>query len=458
MITFQDEKNGLVNTTWKYVRERVAEVEPVFAKMVDNLGPDDSFPLYLCYLPYGALQGDTKSTFLPTTDGKYYRLSDANAPEDVIKHLGYGKDSSPFGMVLEKNFEFFIDLKSQGISLPWSIYAPGSFFSFSRNLSRTSQRNYAPNSILTMTSGARSVFMLPNIGCAINHANLQRDFNIKSSASKSLYEHWGVFKEILDSGYVDCNWRSCILYFSEKWLDKIHNDDAWLKLKDYLHDLAWNNFAYDRNRIKYDIVFSIIQQKRNLKPNPYLADTARHLFATALGAVTGYVPAINDDALPLDILQKVFVQSYGLKKYLPSIIQPAHFKFEHDNLPVYYSLQNPSVFVFAPKSRKVSSTLFEMRELEHVVRIFADELSKDDAMCSDTVINQLAKSVEFKFYHNKSDRHHVVQLADEVPSHDPRFSSANHHYKARKAKFAADAPFVRGCVSISTKREYAFLK
>jgi len=51
-------------------------------------------------------------------------------------------------------------------------------------------------------------------------------------------------------------------------------------------------------------------------------------------------------------------------------MQPAHFYFENDKLPVYYSLQNPSTYAFSPKSRKLSSTLFEMRELAHIMRIF----------------------------------------------------------------------------------------
>jgi len=54
-----------------------------------------------------------------------------------------------------------------------------------------------------------------------------------------------------------------------------------------------------------------------------------------------YVPACTSEALPLDILQKVFVESYGLKKYIPTIMQPAHFYFEMINYP-FYSLQNPS--------------------------------------------------------------------------------------------------------------------
>jgi len=218
----------------------------------------------------------------------------------------------------------------------------------------------------------------------------------------------------------------------------------------YLHNLAWERFAYQRNRLSYDIVFSVIQKKRNLKPNPYLADTARHLFAIAMGGAAAYMPALNDDALPVDLLQKIFITSYGMKKYLPAIMQPVHFYFEKHQFPVYYSLQHPSTFVFSPKSRKISSTLSEMRELEHIMKIFIAEISKDNSMCSDAIISQIGKNVEFNYFHNEYDRHHVIKPSTEILSADKRFDSINHKH-SQNLKFASDAPFLRGCISMKVK-------
>jgi len=451
MVTNWDKRKGLVKTQWSEIRDRVAKIEPVFAKIVDELSPDEGYPIFLAYYPYGTLTGDTESPFIPKYDGGVYRLSDPNAPQDVIKHLGYGKDSLPFGMVLEKEFEYFIDLKDEGITLPWAIYSPGTFFPFGRMLSKMNNRVYAPNGVLSTTSGARSVFMIPNIGCLTNHINLQRDFNIQSSPPKSLYEHWHVFKEIINSNVINCDWRSCLIFFAEKWVNKLHIDISWLPLKLYLHELAWHYSEYRRNNFYYDIAFSVIQKKRNLKPNPYLVDTARHLFTTALGSSPGFIPACNDEAIPIDILQKIFIESYGMKKYFPTILKPTNFNFEEDKLPIYYSLQNPATHVFSPKSRGASSTLFEMRELEHVTRIFLEELAKPNSMCSDTIIGKIARNIEFKYFHNKTDRHHVVLPSSEIANLDNRFIDINSKYKIPGTNFASDGPFVRGCISISAK-------
>jgi hypothetical protein len=448
MVTSMDEGRGLVKVSWSEVRNRVALVEPRFASIVDELSPDKTLPIYLAYRPYGAIVGDTTDLYLPDSNGGSYPLSSPAVPKDVLKNLSYGKNSSPLGMVLEKNIEIFVDLKAEEIAIPWAVSKPGSFTSFARNLSRKSPRIYMPNGVLTATSGVRSAFMLPNIGCITHHSRLQRDFNIQSPPPKSMYAHWNLFTELIDSQAVKNDWFSCIMYLSEKWVDNMHNDKAWLNLKAYLHEFTWHHFEYERNRAYYDIAFSLIQKKRNLRPNPYLADTAQHLFKIALGAAPGYLPAFNNDSLPLNMLQKIFVTSYGLKKYIPTIMQPAHFNFEQDKLPIYYSLQHPTTHVFSPKSRKVSSTLFEMRELEHILRIFSEELSKNDAMCSDTILNEIAANIKFNYFHNEADRHKIIKPAAEIADFDKRFLQIKKESKSPAATFASDAKFIRGCVSI----------
>src|SRR5579862_4309734 len=188
MLTTIDEKQGLVKTYWEQVRHRVAKVSPAFAKIIDALSPDKKFPLYLAYYPYGDLKGDTISTFLPKINGGCYRLIDPNAPKDVMTNLGYGNGSSPLGMLLEKKLEYYIDLKDLKTTIPWQVSTPGDFFPLARILLNQPSRIYTPNGLLTAVSGARSVFMLPKIGCATHHLMLKRNFNVKPHPPKSLYE------------------------------------------------------------------------------------------------------------------------------------------------------------------------------------------------------------------------------------------------------------------------------
>lgn len=453
MFTTIDERKGLVKTNWNSIRNRAVKVAPEFVKIVDELSPDDSFPLYLAYYPYGDLKGDTISPFLSRFDGDNYRLSDNEVSKDIRINLGYGSTSSPLGMLLEKKLEYFIDLKELDITIPIKVLSPGSFFPLARILQNQSGRIYTPNGLLTVVSGARSVFMLPKIGCVTNHLTLRRNYNVQPQPPKSLYEHWQVFKDINNSHSTKNNWLSCVIYFSKKWVDKIHSDIAWHPLKKFLLEIAWKEFEYERNHMYYNIAYSLIQNARNLKPNPYLTDTACHLFTIALGALPGYAPACDNESIPLQTLQNAFVDGYGLKKYIPTILQPTHFIFENkSSLPVYYSLQCPSTLTFSPKSRQLSSTLFEIRELQHIVNVFKSELIKDSNIFADTVINNIAKNVEFDFFHNQIDTYNLIQDSNLIADLDYRFSSKKSKIYVSGAVFASDAPFVRGCISIRTKQ------
>ncbi len=448
MLTEIDERKGLIKLSWENVRQEVLKVEPMFAKLVDELSPDKSFPVFLAYYPYGAIIADTISPFMPNTDSTFYRLSEPNIPKEVAEHLGYGKHSLPLGMVLDKHIEYFVDLPGEKITIPWVVYDVGKIFPFMIIFQKKANRNYTPNGVLSTTAGARSCFMLPNIGCATHHINIQREFNIHLKTPKSLYEHWHIFKEIANSSNIQSPWRCTILFFSEKWLQKINNDEAWLKLRSYILELSWQRFEHDRSKNYYDIIFSFILNKRNLKPNPYLIDTARQLFSIALGGVPGYSPAVNEDALPLNILQKIYLEVYGIKNY-PTIMQSKNYNFETDTNSIYYSLQNSSKLAFSPKSRRISSTLFELRELEYILRIFREELSKKNSIGSDTILYEIAKSLEFKFFHNELDRHSIIQPSSEIVTLDKNFVYTQPENNI--LNFAEDAKFLRGCISINKK-------
>jgi len=448
MVTEVDEGRGLVKVYWQDIRKRVAKVEPKFAKIVDALSPDKTFPLYLAYYPYGALTGDTISPLISLPDGGFYRLTDPNAPKDVVKHLGYGMHDSPLGMILDKSFEFYIDLKNDGITIPRKIYKPGDFFSFLRNLNGRNTISAASNNIHSLISGARSVFMLPNIECSTHHANLQKDFNIKSAAPKSLYQHWDIFRELCEANDT-LDWKACLIFFSEKWLHKLNTDSSWAPLKLYLYDKAWAYFKFDIVRSHDDYIFSMLQKDSNLKPNPYMADTARHLFNITVGNAPGYAPATDASCIPLDYLQKVYIESYGLKKYIPIILQPQNFDLESIH-PIYYSFHYPSTGMFSPKARKISSILYDMRELSYILRKYIKGLSERREY-SDTLLSYLASRVQFDYFHNEVDKHRIIRSSHDILDIDDRFNNLNLKEILSQAQFAGDARFLRGCISIRKK-------
>jgi len=385
--------------------------------------------------------------------GGNYRLSDTNAPKEVIKNLGYGQNSAPLAMLLEKSLEYYIDLKKLNFTIPWQIYSPGSFFPLARFLNNKTNRTYSPNGLLTVVSGTRSAFMLPKIGSSPNHLMLRRHYNnVRPKPPKDLSEHWQVFKDIVRSNHSENDWRSCVLYFSQKWVDKIQSDTEWATVKNHFLEMASHKFEYEKNQIYYNIAYSLIQNSNNLKSNPYLIDTACHLFALGAGAIPGYAPAIDNHCLPLDLLQRAFVERYGLKKYIPTIMQPQIFRFEDELIkPIYYSLNHPSTLSFSPKSRQDSSTIFEMDELMHIVNVFQRELSQENNILSDTVISQVAKMIEFNYFHNRSSTHDNIEDSETIIKFDNRFTHNQTKHSAPGSIFSSDAPFLRGCVALNIR-------
>jgi hypothetical protein len=85
------------------------------------------------------------------------------------------------------------------------------------------------------------------------------------------------------------------------------------------------------------------------------------------------------------------------------------------------------------------------------MRIFSEELSKDNAKCNDTILGEIAKHIEFTFYHCKTDRYRIARMTNEIAKIDNRFTSIPKKYKKTGAEFSSDAPFLRGCVSINRR-------
>lgn len=450
MFTEVDTGIGTVRTSWKKVRARVRKVNNDFFSLVDDLSPDN-IPLYLVYLPYGQKKGDTKSSFFLDQEDKEYRLDPNTLPKEMKRELGYGSGSSPMGMVLEKKLEYYIDLPNLSITLPRIVRGPGSIFPLTAMFTRSNKRSFAPNGVLSVMSGCRSTFMAPAISSKSNYSRMQHALNLKSPVPEELYSHFDIFKELSDREKPEDKWRSCILYFSEEFFKKIKEDPSWVKVKDYLMNKCINQFEPDHYRALMESIFSNLLIEKNLKPNPYIIDTAKHIMSTTSGVSPGFAPARDESFLPLKIIEKLFIEEYGMKKYFPALFHLEHFYYEESQWPIYYSLQYPATHNFSPKSRTASSVLVEMRELSMLLNVFMEYLSQPNSPCYGTIFESVAHSVNVTCIHNKIDRSKIITNSSSVLDLDSRFSS-NAYYKSMPDQcFPADGKFFRGCVAISSK-------
>jgi len=443
-------KAGITKIYWPEIKAQIKKANIEFYRLVDELNPGLDFPLYLLNFPYGELIGDELSQFIPDKNNSLIRLSDPSIPRELDTHLGYGKYSSPMGMILDKQFEWYVDLPQKKVTLPIIVQSPGDFFSYTRVVDIKNKFNYSPMGVLSAISGARTTFMLPSIGCQNKLTRLCRELGIKAKQPNYLYDHFKLFKAILTSEEVDSSWSSSFIYFSENWIHNIKTNPDWFNVQKYFYSIFSQNAMYLKNLPHYQTAYSLLLESTNQKPNPYLFDTFKHIIDMMTGEMPGFAPLITNELLPLDILQPVFTNHYGLKASVPTVMGPQYFDLGSELAePIYYSLQFPTTRTFSPNSKK-SSTMSAMRELKDMCDDLLKELIKDNCFCSNTIIQHVAKNIDIEFFHNTEDIDGLINNVSQLTGMDSRFSFTENIY-SRLAP-AVDSKFFRGCVKMALKK------
>ncbi|QDP73712.1 hypothetical protein FOG18_13720 (plasmid) [Legionella israelensis] len=442
MYTAMDEGEGIVRTTWDTVRDRFTKVDPRLANLIDGVSPNNKFPIYLLYFPYGMLKGDTNSSYLPLLNGEIAKLSEPGIDKNLSKDLGYGMHSSPLGIILDKFIEYFIEFDEQ--SFPYLISGPGTIFNKGILLTKNGHRNYSPNGILKATSGARTAFMLPSINSHNGINRLSKAINQELTTPRKIIEHFNLFKAI--NQHTNHQWRCCLAYFSENWITHMLKDTAWVEIKNYILEGKSNKDSFNANSTYFDIFCSKAQKDRNIRiSSPYLTNTAIHLIKVALGEYPGYVPATNEDILPLYNIQDLIADSFQLKK-TPTVMVPHSLIYEKEKTPVYYSLQYPTTPHFLTKKNERVTANQEIDIIHGILSKLISEMSKEDSLLAGTVFADISKNISFNYFHNYPPRaSKLIQNSRLLSDLDPRFT-----FNSRKSyqEFSFEGQFLRGCIQI----------
>lgn len=435
---------------WNDIKLEIQKINPAFFKAVETVSPGSDHPIYLLKFPFGELLGDEVSQFIPFDKNEYLRLTDPCLPSELKKDLGYGAGGSPLGMLLDKNLEWFVDLPYKGITIPMALQQPGTFFSYTKVLDLDTPYNYSPMGLMSLISGARSIFFLPSIGHNIKLTKLKRALEVKCKPPMKLYEHFDIFKTILSSKHLDNNWSSSVLYFSEPWIHDIRNNPEWYEIQKYFYKNYAESGMFLRSLPKYNLSLSLILDKLSQRSNLYLLDTFRHLLFIMSGEMPGFSPQVNESLCPVEIIQDCFIKYYGLKDTVPTIIGPSVFNPSNPKSPpVYYSLQFPTSNSFSPKPQK-SSLMTDLRTLAETSSEILSELSKDNEVCSNTIIQNISRDLNVSFFHNSNDIDQIITPISNILLSDNRFS----HLKTNKNSPqppSKDGKFFRGCVQIKHK-------
>ena len=424
---------------WSQVRDRVFLLNPALAQLIDELSPAQSLGFYRVAYPYGALVFEA-GRFLPVSSEFVY-----------FTQAGF-----PLSLVFNHTFESFLLNDDQ--PLPLQLSHPGQLLGL----------NHEMNALMSVSAGARTTYCLPKITEKGGYRQLKNRYGIKR-APASPNEHWQLFKQLANHPefiQTHQHWSAELLIFDQAWMEILRSKDpAYYPFQ--LYCLQQQRLLDEH--LLLDISFSCFQKVRNLKPNPYLADSTRHLLQVAQGKMPGLSPAMDEMTLPVKGLQRVLLEDYGLKKYAPVIMVPGYSEYrlksktdktsktdkidktEHhksikENSAVYYSLELPTTPVFSPRSSKLTSKIGDLRELSYLMQTWRHTLEQGRLPIQASCWGKLTQATKYHFYHFEEDKFQEITPVAELQKRDPRFTQTLINHKTYT--FPEFAPFFRGCVGI----------
>lgn len=433
---------GLKKVTWDEISQVMQATNPTLKEIINEISPAKKYPLYIGEYPYGALILDQGVFRVINDKHELVPLMHESIDKKIQHDLSY-TGTVPVGLVLENSIETFFSFEAR--TSPSSFYSKGGMVSLWSILE--GDNSYQAGPIWSISSGARTICMLPKVTDKSGYGKLTRKYNLKTRIPKSLTEHWAIFRDISNHKHFSQPWKSKIIFFTKGWFE--HKDDkAWLKFYNYLLDTAWSDSAVKRNQFIVDFIFSLAQKNCGLKPNPYLVDTARHLISLGLGGIPGFKPAMDNVAAPVSGLQKTYIEDYGLRK-IPTIMQPHHFS----GLPsdrVYYSFEMPTTAIFSPRSSNGVTRMVDLRELKYIMDKLITEILNGHLMVEKTPFFKLAKNIKYNFYHTDPDQHNEITQIKNIAELDNNFNTllCKTDLSLTHTEFS---PFFRGCISLSTQ-------
>ncbi len=432
--------------TWSQARESVAKVNLEFLRIIDEISPDERHWLLKVRYPYGCPVMKRSVLMLPNKKCAVVPITDSSIDKEIREGLNYNLNSNPVSLVLKNSFEIFLPLSDRAIPLS-GIIKPGTAFGAARMLSPGETEH--PIFIWEMTSGARSVFMIPKITEAPKHQKLEKALGVNLPFPRTLMQHFDVFRLIASSQHIKHEpWSAEILYFSENWFKHL-DDEKWSEFYNYFRRSGWGASEFWRNQPIWNLIFSLVVQNYESKPNAYIMDTVKYLLNMGIGSMPGLGPVSDTTVGPFDFIQEVYSNIYEIRHYPPIVIQPQLFDMKNKNAnPVYYSLQFPNALEFKPSSRKRASIISDLHEIRSLMKRYESEMLSDKYNIDGTSLMSLFNKVRYDYFHSAVELHEGMRDSAEM-ANDIRLRTTldGKVYNT----FPSTCLFGKGCIRVAPK-------
>ena len=197
--------------TWKEARKLAAKGCQELMQIIDELNLDDSFTLIKVRYPFGTLIVQNDVLHLPVSNTMTVPINDSKIDKRWQGKLGYR--SIPMGMITENSLEIYRELDEKVFSVALSGPNTG--------LEIGIVEVFGSTAAYTVSSGARSLYMIPRISKKAAHKKLNRAYGVTSPAPKRLIDHWEIFKELYASPNFKTSWDCELLFLTKTWADQM---------------------------------------------------------------------------------------------------------------------------------------------------------------------------------------------------------------------------------------------
>ena len=96
--------------------------------------------------------------------------------------------------------------------------------------------------------------------------------------------------------------------------------------------------GFTRNKATFDLIWDYFTQalvKRQKRVAPHVFEKMKNLIISALGISPLFAPAIDNTRGPIEQIQKIYREVYGLH-YAPVVMIPQHFNLNNNTRNIKY--------------------------------------------------------------------------------------------------------------------------
>lgn len=417
--------------TWQEISKQVHRVSPDIAAAIDALDPPQSWKIVKARYSFGDEIIQKGELFVPDQTGELIGIHDNRFYPELRKLLGY--TCVPIGMNLQGTTEVFAD--HQETPIPLSFMIPGRFYALWMGLD--TDRPFFTK-FWSMVAGTRALFFLPKIADGLALKKLGKELGTTLYTPHNLWDQPRLLKELVP---FDPNpWSLETIFFSKIWFDEGVKQQT---LRSILLNQVWRATRFLRTNIFFEITYSQAQAEKNIKIDPYLIDTIKHLYYLGTGTYPGFVFANSDMVGPIRFFQKLFNDVYQLQ-YAPTMM---HLDYLRPSLQksLFYSLQLPTLLEFSPKARERATNIDILYYLQTSMKRLNHYILNEKERLSGLDLYDWATQVDYAYYHPHPTDNQAIHSVNELVQTEPILQQEE---KTFQKPFCETNSFMRGLIKL----------